>query len=187
MPLPTDCFALTLFLNDTGVVSGSSETYYFDAADHAAALVEAAALANLRAVILRDDWLVTHIRVSKTDISGYSLVSETNYVGQLASDALMEPTAALMLRIEAGPTHRGRKFLHGVVSDLFLPNGDYDGANAAQPDVTIFCNRIKGSGYALATGVDPGPPDYIQVTSAEPQRLVSHRLGRPFGLRRGRR
>lgn len=168
---------------------GWSETYYTNDADHEAAIAEIQALLLLRIDILSPLCYSDYLRISKTDVPGDSLVRETNIQGTAPGDPVLEPSACLLLRLEAGPTARGRKYLHGVTEEMFLSDGNYNIGWAGEVALAAFLEKLAPAVdplYGIPVGTDPGPAEYSFITAALPQRLTSHKVGRPFGLRRGR-
>jgi len=187
MPAPTSCFELTMFVKGVAMNVGWSEKYYYDAADFPAALAEVNVLTPLRAACLSNLFTIDFVRISKTDVDGDSIIVEADSPGLTTNPPVFEPSACLLIRIEAGSERRGRRFLHGVPVAVFMANGDYDEGAFESTDTEAYIAHIIGLNYLLRTGVNPGPPVYRIITNGFGQRLTTHRIGRPFGLRRGRR
>lgn len=184
-------FAMTFFFQSiAGAQYGWSETYYWggDAEGLDTTNTEAAAMSTLRQAILVDSCEVMAWRISNVDVTGDSVLGAPT-VGTGTIDSTMhlpvDPWSCLLLRMEAGSTKRGRKFLHGVPEDFFTAAQLYDGANALNAAVLAFRNHLKNTSYKLQVRT-AGVRSYPAITNTTPQRKAFHQIGRPSGGYRGR-
>ena len=93
---------------------------------------------------------------------------------------------AVLLRLMDVTGFQNRKFIHGTNTDtshgdIYLPGGSW--ATALAP----FIADLVAS-WSVARGFSHGVPSTLTaITSAVPERVTEHRIGRPFGAPRGRR
>lgn len=186
-------FAVTMFFEDNRHSLGWSETYYGTFTDFAAVNAAINSFCDLRVAILTDIFKLAFVRISNTAVTGDSqIVTPPNQVGDIddSTDPSCEPWTCLMLRLEASPTSRGRKYHHGVPRSFFDVDRLYDPANANAAHVTDWVDELKAGTWSIKHRTGVGPPatySYPVIDAVIPQRQVIHQIGRPFGLLRGRR
>lgn len=181
-------YVITLFLNDVAQSYGWTESYFTDQDTQVDAVNAMDALIPVRTNVLVDLCVLSAARVSDVAVLNDSQLS-TNapMTGALESTVLTaaDPWSALNLRMEAGWTHRGRKYLHGVLEDTFNDNRSYNPANPNAAAWTAFFDHLVAS-YSLRSTIG-GPEVYFALTQCIPIREVNKKVGRPFNLLRGRR
>ena len=181
-------FQVTLFLTDTEGTYGWSEPYYIEATTIEVGVPAMEALITERSLVLTDFNKIVAGRISDTAVLNDSLLAtNTPLDGAIVSTSItaVDPWTALMMRVESTSAHRGRHFFHGVLENTFLADRSYDPANPNNAtwvdwkDYLVTNTKLR---YKLA-----GVPTYGTLTGAILQRMVEKKVGRPFGLLRGRR
>lgn len=179
-------FRGTFFFQSSTRPFGWTETYALTVADYDAAEIELALLADLRVAILTTDCVIRAVRMSNTSVAGDArFIGIGGDVGTLAGD-FVDPTTALLTRYEATPVYRGRTFLHGVVQDVFTAALGYDHGNPAAADFTAFGVKLASTPFQIRT-VAGVLITWRNIDNVQFVGYSSHRVGRPFGLQRGRR
>jgi len=181
-------YAGTLFFQDLESSYGWSETYYQEHATIEDMVTSMNGRVSLRANVLVDINTMVAGRVSDTAILNDSLLLTGFPVpGQVVSTSTtaVEPWTALLVRIEATSLFRGRHFFHGILESTFIAGRTYDPANPEAADWTAFFDDILA--FDRLRHIVADVPEFDVITSVIPQREVMKKVGRPFGLLRGRR
>lgn len=186
-------FQGTFFFRDTGRSFGWTESYYLTSTNHNTAATTLGLLATDRLAFMDPGNYLDQIRVSDINIERDSVLVLSSPRPGTATIAAgvkgTDPWTALMFRVESGFAYRGRKYCHGCLNDIALSSRAYDGTNPNDAAVQSYIANLVGN-FKLKTKDTVGPPvvHNLQVISQVlPQRLVEHRVGRPFGLLVGRR
>jgi len=182
-------FVATLFINDNASSYGWSENYYLkdednivDAADLFATIVPE------RLAVLTDLHTAVAARVSQIDIPNDSrLLTGFPAVGDLAAtfDTQVQPWTALLTRNEATSLSRGRTFFHGVLEDTFTAGRVYNPTNPNNAAWQTLFTSIKD--HCALRHIVADSVTLSDFSAVLPLRQVNRKVGRPFGLLRGRR
>jgi len=183
-------FKCTYMFNDAAASFGWSETWYSkDVADYAAAETLAIGYFPVRQAVLVDRCKLLAVRISSVEVVHDSLIKKpTDGTGDVTStsDTVVQPWTALLSRNQATALYRGRTYFHGVLEDTFDSGRDYDATNAQATAWTALKAFILAN-FALRHNAPPDPVSYEQFTEIILLRQVNRKVGRPFGLLRGRR
>jgi len=188
-------FKLQLFMSDNQK-GGFSETYFATANSVSDMNTRAGTLITRRQAILDDTYVIEEGRISVIE-SGFLNLRQTALVvpGPPAAggddghpdikDRKGNPNIALLLRVEAGLSYRGRFFLRGLKparydGELFVPGPIATALNDWATELTVdFMLRVhhkKDGSYLL-----------VPITRVFAGRIVSRRIGRSILTPRGRR
>lgn len=128
-------YRITYFFKD-GKSAGWTENFYAqgDSSEAVHSLFVRDALVNARLGFLAEQYFLGEVRTSNTDAARDSLV--TAYSGNSgkgkfktqqdwALDPAEEPYDALLVRIEAGSTHRRQLYVRGLPTDVVAQNREY--------------------------------------------------------------
>jgi hypothetical protein len=179
---------------------GWSESYWLSQGDHTQAATALLVIIPLRLAMLTSDIHMVHAEVSVTDHQRDSrvvgLTGPTENPGTYTPAAGTVPLAtqvAVLWEFEGDPAHKNRKFLHGWTSadvdgNRFVPSA------AMQTIYAAFNAALLSQAFQVRVNrhANPVPPpnftyDYIPITVIRQIRVVTRRIGRPFGLPVGRR
>lgn len=181
-------FQAIIFCEDVASTYGWSEPYYMDRANAAACRTDLETLITERVKVMSSVCQVVGGRVSDVAVLNDSLlVTNTPLVGLLAGTiaTTQQPWSAFNVRMEATSLYRGRHFFHGCLDNTFLDSRYYDPAN---PNAVAWDDWLD---YLISTTLlkhkVAGVDTYSILTDAIRLREVEHKVGRPFGLLRGRR
>lgn len=173
--------------------SGWSEVYPISATDYTTCDGTFKAIISDRAAILAPDVTLLAAVISDTDIKGDSFLSTTTTtVGTWAGadTTSFNPNWALRTLWNAGALKRGSRFIHALPNaqvsavGAFAPTGPFTTAIAAWETAMLggvsMATRIKGATTA---------PFYTftGLTAVANKNMEERKVGRPFGLPRGRR
>jgi hypothetical protein len=181
----------TLFFLQSDQNVGWSESYYLIGSDYTAAGADLFVLLNTRLALLRPTVLCTRARVSDTLIRGdayleIGLPSAGTWNPTGSADS--EPWTCLFLRRSSGVLYFSNLFLHGVPEDQIV-NGNYSPTGPYITVVNQFVAALKNLTELWVRNKQPPPVGKIRVpvTRVVVEGLTPKKVGRPFGLRRGRR
>lgn len=179
--------------------NGWSENFFINNASYQGALTLAQGLMATRASMLTQFYYILAIRVSD-DFPGTrdSVLYVYDPPLQGSNTTLLLESniyTAVLARFDSGATGQNRHFLHG------LADGDFSGTHwQPSPSTTVAFDNFRnhfiaaGEGWKNRFTVQKGIPfiqypvyAYRPVTSIEYVRVISRRVGRPFGSLRGRR
>lgn len=165
---------LTAFFVGTAANTGWTETYYDTSATYAAALTKAdAVLRPPRLGILSAAYALRQFRVSDPTINRDSQVkaySQAQGVGFVplgtdpgdwgaGSPQALPPSAALLLRCEAGALNRRMFLLRGMSLSFFGADNVYNPAPAGVAAVNLFNNMLTTAPYQIRT-ISQGAPGF---------------------------
>lgn len=184
-------FQATLFLGD-GQNSGFSESYFWTGPDYTAAAAATATMAAKRLAPLHMEYQLIGMRISDVAIFGDSYLptipaSPFPIQGE-ASDALYKrpnPAIAALHRMEAGPLHRGHKFLRGI--PLQLITGEHLKDLTTIVGYSTWISELIANWQLAVTLHGTGTKVYLPISRIIALGDVRRRPGRPFGAPRGRR
>lgn len=183
-------------------VCGFSESYEFEASSVAAATAVAANLPAFRAGILSSSWQIIGYRLSAISytyvstpkphcVKKYTPVKIIACISPItgALGVTDSPYAAVYYDISmVDPVLRDRRMLIRGIPDTWWDGGVLVDPCPDAGAVVVWFNAFKtagvGKAYALPSGCSPA---FIGWNAYCPKRIASRRIGRPFGLLRGRR
>jgi hypothetical protein len=196
-------FRGSLLFSQPAQVAGWSEIYYLNDPNHNGALRTMLELMQRRMAISNGTTYCDSVRVSNVDhprdvlFVNFANPIQGKYRKANGSDV---GWTAVMVNLRVDPANRGKKFLRGMPDELinvpfsgqeiFTAPGDWNFAFNAYREYIITHN------FELRrTKKNPNPPpparvfkDFVgPIQELEYVRVVSRRIGRPFGLQRGRR
>jgi hypothetical protein len=182
-------------LGSARTAPGWSEVYPISAADDTSAGNALITIAGDRLAMLTPDVLRTGVRLSNTDVKGDSIPVAISYGAPGTYTPISAPTCynldmALRLKILAGSLKRSARFIHAVPTDCVNSIGEFSGSATWFTVLNTYLGHL-GSLVSIATKI-PGaltPPFYTftQITAEFYVGLERRAIGRPFGLRPGRR
>lgn len=171
-------------------VSGWSEVYYHTGNDITTVRTDTTALVTARLAILAGDCQCSGYRAYRIGQKRYGVtVANTPPTPGTwtAGERSTEPWTALLLDINSSFSVQVLKYLHGIpqsqISEgIFDPTGPFTTALNAFFAVLVAKWKIWAKDPA-----SPSEKSEWPITDVEENRIVSHRIGRPFGLPVGRR
>jgi hypothetical protein len=189
-----------LFVEDTLDEEGWTEVYWPNTSSYSGALSLMQGLRQLRAYMLTGENYVVGIRVSSTLLRGDTLVDSTQAQGQypptgFTTSRSLPSVNAWRLRQELGTApgqNHSYRMMHGVPRNLVNSNFD----TVFVPDSTFtaaFSNftTVLQSNFVVPIKTPGSSPPAWTAKSILSAAIVgdirSRRVGRPFGLLRGRR
>lgn len=179
---------------------GFSESYWLQAADYANAETIVAPLLTARLGMLLSSVHQVYAEVSNVDsVRDSRVVGST---GPTSNPGTYTPAAgtvplptevALLVSFEADPSHKNRKFIHGMTTadvdgNRFIPSAGFTTAFQAY-QLALVTNAFQ---VRSRFGPNPTPPPaslylYHTIVLTSPIRVTTRKIGRPFGLSVGRR
>jgi hypothetical protein len=187
--------ALNIFLGKIqyAAAQGWSESYYLKGTTLAAAKVNLNALVTARLPMLHSSIDIDYANVSQLGVNRDSyIVINGPQAGTdtITADAPNRLSDAILLRQESLGGRICNRYMHGVPDNAVLNNSYVATGNAAWDALlTAYITALKANSGFLKK-VNPADPttwlieDWGQVVS---RGLTSHKVGRPFDLRPGRR
>ena len=181
-------YQATLFFDD-GQKSGWSESYYRPDTSYSVVAGELQTLVTKRIVFLHNLYRITGARISDLDIERDSYLPVLSQPfpinGTYIDTAYGRPPPALCMnvRVEAGPFHRGRKFMRGLALGLI----DRDGLSISTNPLGFDAFVLELQNWALKVRVLPNGYALQGISNAVIRGIVRRKPGRPFGSLRGRR
>lgn len=182
-------FKLTWFITHTNTNTGWSETYYVNAATDVLANATGVLLAPLRMALLTNKYRMVYGRVSRLDVKGdgYPLAITFPAVGTFAPAAPdgNHPGNGVVYRWSDGAGLRAMRFLHGVPEECitdgdFAPTAPYITALSAWHG-SLITNTLMRKKIAVAPFAS-----FVPVNAINHRYASVKKVGKPFGLRRGR-
>lgn len=194
----------TMFFTFDGIpATAFTESWEYEMPNDDQAAARLNSLASSRRQVLSDDWTITNQRVARLTVDGVGsgarikqFTIETancagSYTGQLG--AADSPWAAAIFRInkrrtmEVGPT-RPRMYQMRGIPDTWWQGGAFGIPAGDLAKVTTWLKTVTpGIGIGdvvIGTGGELELRPYIAFC---PGKVSSRKIGRPFGLYRGRR
>jgi hypothetical protein len=170
---------------------GWSENYPLLATTSTLAIASVVALGLARKHMLCSDVAILGGKVSDPEVVG-----DTYLVGSISGTGdyglgppiltSLTPNVCLQLKCNAGPLKRSTRPMHGLPTDViagpyYAPTGDF--TTALDDLITLLTTEV-----AISTKTGGPPPTYtftaIDAVVIGP--VWTHKVGRPFGLHRGR-
>jgi hypothetical protein len=187
--VPPPPMKLTIFINHNPTNTGWSETYYLNAATPASALTTAALFVPTRMGCLSNKYSLVYGRVS--DMSkkgdGYPLFAILPQLGTFvpATGDGAQPGSALVTRWTDGTGTHTMRVVHGVpeesVTDgILTPAAPWTTA-INNYFASIVSNCLMRKKIAIAPFVS-----FVALNAITVRYMTVKRVGRPFGLLRGR-
>jgi hypothetical protein len=186
-------FKGTLFF--VGESAGWTESYYVKGSMASEASASLLAILTPRLDILQAACGVVNATVSDTTIRGDSTPCISVYQPGTYVDAggYLELNCALLIKWQAGSFNRCKTFLHGLGTknfafDQYAPFTGFAALLNAYMDAVALNAVVRQLKFPHAT--PPVPTDYefaTILTGAPNTKIARRKIGRPFGLPRGRR
>jgi len=188
LPITPPAFVFTLYykMHD----QGWSNTFYSSEATYANV---ATVMNNVNTALLTGMSNYAEIvwgRVSKTDVPFDALIyskpqfSQTN--GSVTEEPL-EAASAILMKYYDAEGKWSNMYQHGVPKTFLLDSGS---VNTGDADFTTWMTAMGSvlDSIKLPTtkGAAPGTRVLYQPINVNPIRILSHKVGRPFGVSRGR-
>jgi hypothetical protein len=186
-------YAVYLFGEVQG--NGWSESYPMVASTAAAAAVTLSSILDARKAMMLPDAAFTGGRISDTDIKNDSWPLGITFpvVGTYTATGITttyNPQIALREIAYAGGLRRGSRWIRALPEDQLNASGAY---TPTGPWATLLfdLNNLIIANVSIATKLKGAivPPFYLYstITAIDTKRAEARAIGRPFGLRRGRR
>lgn len=187
--------ALSIFLGKIQYAAsqGWSESYYLKANTLAGAKTNLNALVTARQPMLHSSIDIDYANVSQLGVTRDSYIVINGPLSgsdTVAADAPNRLNDAILLRQESQSGRICNRYIHGVPDNAVVNNAYVASGNATWDGLlTDYITALKANAGFLKK-VDPNDPttwtveDWGQVVS---RGLTSHKVGRPFDLRPGRR
>ena len=194
MGWPTNSKICTIFYTGGFPVGGWSEVYYLTTEDYSEALDITEDLRNLRIAMMPDSFQAVYIRVSDPNIKGDAVINPavvTGTFGGVNQQAMPASTAVLIRMYSNANQIPSFRYFHGLPeciqsAGVYTPavcagDGDWDQALSD-------CLDMIEANYLMRQKTGPGPDDFglVGINDLLPVRITNKRIGRPFGLSRGR-
>lgn len=177
--------------------TGWTETYVQEAADEATAQAGLLRLVPTRMDLSPDIVKLKALRISQSGMPRDSIlvpVPSTMTAGRFGDfnatgDNCDMPDLAMLVEYRNGSRYKNRKFLRGL-PDVIAHNGELVWTNTAFNDAwLVFSARLShaSESWRVRTKNPAGGFQHQPITDVNRVRLTLRRVGRPFGLRVGRR
>lgn len=181
-------FKATVFLYEAQAQGGWSEGYWIVAAGYPEAAATCDSINTLRMGLTIAEIHSFRIRVSDPTIRGDAyLFTPTAENGTYPSDPGIAPIgAALLLRQSAASLYFANRFLRALPQSC-VSNGIYAPFPGFVTALTAYMNALQGQTYIRAKPKPGGGPlQPFPVDDVLQEGLRIRKVGRPFGLPRGR-
>jgi hypothetical protein len=176
---------------------GASELYPLVATSYAQGLTDLATLATSRKSLLAPDCTLAGALLSDGDVRGDSyplgaqitIPSPGTYTTTPPASTYAAPNVALRNLVSSGPLKRGTRWMHFIPFDQFSGSGGYTPITPWATNLGQFYTFLSTL-TAIATrapGSEPPAWTFSAVNAVMSNSVATRRLGRPFGLPRGRR
>jgi len=190
---------LFTFKNST-ISTGFSESWEYESATEVAGVERLVSIATRRVEVLSDDWTITGYRVARADLDVdkivYNMVMTPICIAALEGklgDA-DSPWSAVVVKInkqrdEAVVEARPRQYQMRGIPDSWWANGGTALPAADKAKFNTFMKAVTQPGLNLGQLVVTAAPELVlqRYTGYCPPRPSNRKIGRPFGLYRGRR
>jgi hypothetical protein len=186
---PAPPFKCNIFFRSTTADAGWSERYWIAKPTYDDAMVEAQTMAQQRRDMMCINYAVVYIRISNDNIKGDAVVFEIPVGNQKGTiDKLpMTPTDAALVRLLLQDQHHAMRFFHGLAIDQM------DNAFNILPLVNNWAAALLTFMTELQNNCVEWSKDFNAMTYRNRGilgytfgRVREHKVGRPFGLYRGR-
>lgn len=176
--------------------NGWSETYPIDAGDYSTGLTKLEGVRDLRKTLLVNDASIIGARLSDTDTKGdsYPLGWTFPIVGTYATtptDETGNMDLAIRVKFFSGAVKRGNRWIHAIPTSQIAAGGGLVPAGTWGAKLDAWAAYVEANiSLASKIGGAVAPPYYTFYAIDDSDidlTLVSRAIGRPFGLRRGRR
>ena len=182
----------TVFLEDSSG-AGWSESFYSVDADLDTIRTNLESLVPLLMAMRPPSVSATWARVSDVTVKGDALIAGLTYpvagTYVMGSDVTqVEPGAGLLVQLFSSAVAKGRWFLRGLPSEV-MDGRDYTPGAAFSTAFDAVSGFLVGGTWVIRTKNPSPPPDfnYPVIMNMAVIRGTTRRVGRPFGLPRGRR
>lgn len=187
-----------MFIEDAADSEGWSEGYYFPSADYNQGINTLRQLRDLRAALLTQEMIVRYLRVSRLALRGDTLIDDTQtqgtYLVTSGPQRSVASNVCWVMRIDCqSPSVRhAQRQMHGVPRDCLvnlLDRGFNPPTQWTTPYVA-FAAFYKAQCVEVFKVDNASPPNYdtfTPLTVGFRSLLQDRKIGRPFGLQRGRR
>jgi len=170
-------------------LNGWTEVYPLLAGGYAEASVSLGSILAARQDLLTSEVVNVFNRVSDITVRGDSKIVAGQGAGDYVpvSGDLSPDPVVLKLRQEAGPPLRSIRYLHGVPEEV-IENGIYAPTLVFENAMTAYIAAVLAGAGILKK--DAGPPvtySVVEIAEAAVVGVWARKVGRPFGLHRGRR
>lgn len=130
-------------------------------------------------------------RISFTDVRGdAAIVSPASFedpAGLLGGTVGMEAAAAVMTRWSDAGGRWWNHYHHAIPSDWMTADGSIDtSATGYAAWLAGLADLIGRIAFPTKKGASPGERNLVLPETVEPIRILSHKVGRPFGVSAGR-
>lgn len=182
---------LSMFLEDDSG-AGWSDNFYVQAADLTGARTVLDSVIPDFMAMRPDTVRMTWARASDVAVRGDSLLSTVPFpvVGTYTLPAgaqQMEPGTAMLIQLFASATAKGHWFFRGGPNSI-LSGRDYVTGTTWDGTFTTILADIEANFLVRRKNATPPPTfNYLPITGVTVQRGTTRKVGRPFGLPRGRR
>lgn len=170
---------------------GWSNIFYFPGSDYTTAAAFADAVNTAWLAPLTQYVNVKWGRISKTDVADDSrIMAPSQFATQIggSTEPPMEAASAVLVKWQGVAGRYWNTYWHGFASNLMLAGGEIDPTSAAYTAMVASLADIilAGAVFPSVKGSTPGNRTLYAPTSGQLIRVLSHKVGRPFGVSRGR-
>jgi hypothetical protein len=167
---------------------GWTENWWIEATTYATALGSLTNIAQARLPMMTPDCSIPAMRVSLPGTKGASFNNIAPNVGTFTSpNGTTTAFTALLISLRGGDIYKAQHYLHGIpdqeeVSGQYAPDATFLSA------YNTFASVVRANAVMYGKNRNPPPAAkvVIPITLVVAERLVEHKVGRPFGSPHGR-
>lgn len=180
----------TVFYNNTFLNFGWSENLYPIGPDQATASAAVANLIPLRLALLSDDWTIAYARLDVPGSPRDSVVvplpsSRLGTYVIAPPDKELPADSAVLVTLFGDPTKKNRNFWRVIgTQDMGAPNS-FSPTNLWLSLFAAYATSLQPNFYVARN--TPTVSYFVPIASVNLGRFTNRKMGRPFGLARGRR
>jgi hypothetical protein len=180
----------TVYFNDSDGAVGWTESFYPVGSTQADAAANLLTVMEARVAFLPPQYRIVYARVDVPGAPRDSLPPAVEYplVGTYAptGSVLPIPTVnAVLVTLVGNPQIKNRKFIHGLLQ-ADVDEDTFDPTTTWMTAYTDWLTAVIANCYVYSKAIGGGSSVVIAGAILDDV-MTSHRVGRPFGLRRGRR
>lgn len=179
----------TWFINHPGTNSGWSETWYINIASLSGAHTSLSLIMDSRMSLLTNKYSMVYARLSSLNVKGdgYPTTHSLPIVGTFvpATPDGGKPGDAIILRASDGAGKRNMRVLRGIPEESILDGVVNTVAPFAALLISYFVILQGNAAFRRKTAIAPFV-EFVPIAGISTGRAISKKVGRPFGLPRGR-
>lgn len=187
--VPPPPWKATFFITHGGTNTGWSETHYINAASIGAAQVALGSVMTSRMSILNNKYSLVYARLSDMSIKGDGYVT-TSIMPMVGTHVPVtpdggQPGSCIVIRYTDGAGHRVMRHLHGIPEENILDGIVILTTPFATALSAHFSTLISNTFFRRKKAIAPFV-EFVPISGISTRYATVKKVGRPFGLLRGR-